>query len=142
MFDPRDAFIAILDGKVKVNDDKGVEQNIPVYYGEEARKDKALPLVTLSLVLSPKHVADIGGGQYHSEALVDCHIYTVQQLYQSMPGFIRRISDKVEDLVEASEKTVTGCDFVQCLGARDLEEPDNKNVCHRVIEIHAYKTKT
>ncbi len=142
MFDPRDAIKTLLGTNVKVLDDNGTTQTISVYYLEEARKDKPLPLIALALVYSPKRVADIGGGKYHSEALVDCHIYTVQQTYQSMPLFIRRISDKVEDLIEAGEKTVTGCDFTQLRGARDIEEPDNKNVCHRVLEIHCYKTKT
>lgn len=142
MFDPRDALLTILSGNVKVLDDNSTTQTISVYYSEDCREGKPLPLIGLSLVYSPKRVAHIGGGKYHSEALIDCHIYTVQQRYQSMPTFIRRISDKVEDLIEASEKSVTGCDFTQCLGARDISEPENRNVCHRVIEIHAYKTKT
>lgn len=142
MFDPRSAIKTILDGKVKVDDNNELEQNIPVYYSEEAYMNHPLPLIVLELAYSPSRVAHIGGGRYHEEATVDCHIYIAKTSNITPQTFKCAISDKVTSLIRTSEKIVSGCDFVQVTMTRDLDELREKNVWHRVLEIHAFKTKT
>lgn len=156
MFDPRDEIRAVLrayiptgqeDTGIVFHTTRGDETIVDVHLweGELTKFEEGGKLgfenpnmILLSMISSTAKNENIGGGRRSHIALIDAHIFLVKDDRWKIETVCQEVSDNVEACIRASEKTVTGCIFVECINARDLDPLKQSLGKRRIVGIRVY----
>lgn len=156
IFDPRDEIRTVLkayqlsgqeDTGIVFHSIRGDEKMVDVHLweGELTKFEEGGKLgfenpnmILLSMVSSTSKNEHIGGGRRSHIALIDAHIFLVKDDRWVIETVSQEVSNNLEACIRASEKTVTGCIFVECINARDLDPLKQTLGKRRIIGIRAY----
>jgi len=156
MFDPREEIRDILraykpDGQSEegmiFHDTHGTEHEMGVYLWEEqvtnfeegGKLGLSNPMmILLSLISSVSVNANIGATRRKPIALIDAHIFVVKDDRWQAEPVKMEISNQIEDAIRASQTSISGCDFVECINARDLDALKQTLGVRRIVGMRAY----
>jgi hypothetical protein len=155
MFDPRSSIITVLKAYkpsgqentgIVFHTERGDEQllGIHLWEGEISKFEEGGKLgfsnpnmVLLSLISSVARNVHIGGGRRNHVALIDVHVFLVKDDRWKIETVCQEVSNNIESCIRASEKSVTGCIFVECINCRDLDPLKQTLGKRRIIGIRA-----
>jgi len=155
MYDPREKIRDTLKAYIPAgqerkgivfHDDRGDEHPVDIHlweakvnsFEEGGKLGLENPqMVLLSLVSSTSKNLDIGGGCRNHIGLIDAHIFLVKDERWSAETIKQEVSSNIENCIRASQKTVTGCNFVECINGRDLDPLKQSLGVRRIIGIRA-----
>lgn len=155
MFDPRDEIKDVLnaysptgqeESGIVFRDSKGDQHKVDVYLWEDKVDEFAEGgklgidnpnMILLSIVSITSNNKHLGGVHRNHVALIDAHIFLVKDDRWAVEDIRQEVSGHVYDCIHDSEKSVTGCIFVECINARDLDALQQTLGVRRIIGIRA-----
>ena len=128
---------------ITVKDDWNTDTYIPLLLSPEEthmQDPYPMPYVAMHYMTSPTLIHNVQGDVKEQEAYIDMHIW-IPNTDGSSASFVKRISDKIADLIMIYRNSTTSIDSMELLNdGRDLVEMDGKQVIyHRILELYCKK---